>query len=160
MKPTDSFVHNVGQFMRIGGQTVGKFNPDQSCLYMGLQLEELAEKLVAIRNGSITKDAADRFDIVIEQIQTLSDEFKRGMHRGNIMRADAEAVLDADIDLAWVSIGAVMSFSNDPDAALHEVARANLAKFPNGEVVRDNNGKVMKPKGWKGPDLSPFVQRP
>lgn len=155
-----NFVDAVEQFMRLGGQTTNQFNAGQACLYMGLQLEELIEKLQAIKQGSVTKDAADRFDVAIEPMQALCDEFKNGMHRGNVLRATAEDLLDGDIDLAVVSLGAALSFCTDAPAAVREVMRANLAKFPGGNAIRDEQGKIRKPDGWTPPRLTPFLERP
>jgi predicted HAD superfamily Cof-like phosphohydrolase len=148
----------VREFMRIPGQAVDRFDPAQATLYVGLQCEELAEKLAAISAGEVSSEL--RFDLnqAVMALKLLSSNFKKGKHRGAIMRADAAELLDGDIDLAWVSIGAAFSVSNNTSAAFAEVARANLAKYPNGAVTRDpESGKILKPKGWTGPDLSPYL---
>ncbi|MFZ9330710.1 MAG: hypothetical protein ACO24I_05425 [Candidatus Fonsibacter ubiquis] len=75
-----------------------------------------------------------------------------------VQRADRESLLDADIDLAWVTIGSALSQGADVEGAAAEVSRANLDKFPNGVAIRDGNGKVVKPDGWKAPGLSTFIQ--
>lgn len=157
-QPTD-FVDTVALFMRLGGQTIDTFNAGQACLYMGLQLEELIEKLEAIKHGCVTQDASDRFDVAIGPLRDLCDAFKRGMHRGNLMRANPEDILDADLDLAVVSIGAALSFCTDAAAAAREVMRANLAKFPGGVATRDEQGKIKKPADWTPPKLLPYLER-
>lgn len=147
----------VHDFMGYAAQSVRGFSPRQAVLYTGLQLEEMAEKLEAIAGGCVTMPEKARMLAVADQLNVLSLEFKQGKHMGDLMRANLADLLDADIDLAWVSLGAAYSTSTDPSAAFGEVARANLDKFPGGRALLDENGKVRKPDGWRPPDLSPFV---
>jgi predicted HAD superfamily Cof-like phosphohydrolase len=48
----------------------------------------------------------------------------------------------------------------DVDGAWAEVARSNLCKIDavTGKVIKNKNGKVMKPDGWTPPNLKPFVK--
>lgn len=147
----------VRSFMNIAGQSVCGFKPRQATLYMGLQLEEMAEKLEAVAGGCVTMPEKARLLQVADTIRILSLEFKDGKHMGDIMRCKLSDLLDADIDLAWVSLGAAYSTSTDCSGAISEVAFANLAKFPGGKPLLDENGKVRKPDGWKPPDMSKFV---
>ena len=67
-----------------------------------------------------------------------------------------EAV-DGLIDMLWVILGTLYTYVG-PDTALEllkEVARANLSKVDGslGDLVKDNNGKVVKPQGWTAPDI-------
>lgn len=157
MYQPSNFIDAVGLFMSLGGQTTNEFNPEQACLYVGLQLEELAEKLTAIKGGALTSDAAKRFDDAIGPMLALSEAFKRGEHRGDLMRADPQEVLDGDLDLAVVAIGGAFSYCTDAASAARTVTAANLAKFPNGQAIRDEQGKIRKPAGWRAPDLKPFL---
>lgn len=151
--------HAVAKFMRIGGQNPGTFDAKQMGLYTGLQLEAMAEKLEVICAGNISFERQARMRHMIECITQLSNEFKANEHYGAILRCDYEQFLDADLDLAWVSLGSAESVSPDAMGATGEVIRANLDKFPDGVVTRDANGKVVKPAGWRAHDLSPFVPK-
>lgn len=154
---TEGIESAVEQFMKIGGQTTDCFNARQVALYTGLQLEEMAEKLMAIAEGCISPGYGRNLIDLAREMNALADKFKAGYHVGDIVRANYEDILDADIDLAWVALGGAFSISTNASGAVGEVARANLDKYPNGEVLRDENGKVQKPDGWRGPDLSPYV---
>jgi predicted HAD superfamily Cof-like phosphohydrolase len=86
-------------------------------------------------------------------------------------------MLDADIDLSWVTIGSALSQGADVEGAVAEVARSNLAKLVkchctssgcaepccgscNGlglVAIKDANGKVRKPEGWVAPNITPFI---
>lgn len=145
---TETFVADVRRFTEAVGCTTDRFNVRQTALYIGLQLEEMAEKLEAIHVES---------DIP-RLLRRLSDGFKSGVLDKRVANGDREAMLDADIDLAWVTIGSALSQGADVLGAMREVARANLDKIgPDGSVIKDENGKVRKPAGWRGPDNSPFI---
>ena len=48
----------------------------------------------------------------------------------------------------------------DVEGAWKEVARSNLAKInpETGKVIKNENGKVMKPDGWTPPQLEQFIK--
>lgn len=148
MSNEETFVADVRRFTEAVGCTTDQFNVRQTALYIGMQLEEMAEKLEAMNVSSA----------VPPSLRTLSRCFKEGTLDHRVEAGDREAMLDADIDLAWVTIGSALSQGADVLGAMREVARANLDKIgPDGEVLKDANGKVQKPLGWRAPDVSPFV---
>jgi predicted HAD superfamily Cof-like phosphohydrolase len=67
--------------------------------------------------------------------------------------------LDACMDLIWVVLGYCISKGYDVKGAWNEVALTNLRKIDKatGKVIKNEAGKVMKPEGWKPPDLSKFI---
>jgi predicted HAD superfamily Cof-like phosphohydrolase len=144
----ETFVADVTHFAELAGCTTDQFNVRQTALYIGLQCEELAEKLDAIFPCGA---------FISQLMKDLSKAFKEGYYDDNVLNAERETILDADADLAWVTIGSMLSQGADVLGAMKEVERANLDKFPGGVVTKDGNGKVKKPEGWRGPDLSPYV---
>jgi predicted HAD superfamily Cof-like phosphohydrolase len=66
-------------------------------------------------------------------------------------------MLDADMDLIWVTLGSARAQGANAGYAYHLVSEANWAKFPNGVVTKDANGKVVKPAGWLEPDLTEAI---
>lgn len=151
-----SLPSSVREFMEKAGQSTARFNPAQASLYTGLQIEELAEKLFAISEGCLTSSQRKNLQQMAQSLDVLGDQFKRGVFQGTIGRADHAELIDADCDLAWVSIGALYSTSKDGLGALRHVAETNLDKFRNG-VIKDANGKIQKPANWKAPDFTPYV---
>jgi predicted HAD superfamily Cof-like phosphohydrolase len=147
----------VMQFMEMGGQTVNQFNPQQATMYLGLQCEELAEQLEVVAQGSLDNAGSRDLYQAAEMLKRLSSAFKQGFHMGAVMRCTHTDLLDGALDTAWVAFGTALSISLHADAAWREVARANFDKYPDGKVIRDANGKIQKPVGWRGPDLLPFV---
>lgn len=171
----------VRQFTEAVGCTTDQFNVRQTALYIGLQLEEMAEKLEAMPH-----DKGGELWTTIYWLKTMSQKFKEGVADEQVARSDRAAMLDADIDLAWVTIGSALSQGADVEGAAGEVARANLSKLVkcpdcggNGFItlghapddywqeqcdcgtgliaIKDSNGKVKKPDGWTSPNIEPFV---
>lgn len=163
-------IEKVRQFTEAVGCTTNHYNVRQTALYIGLQLEEMAEKLEAMGFRA-------------DEMREYSAQFKSGEYDSLVERADRAFMLDADIDLAWVTIGSAFSQGADVEGAAGEVARANLSKLVrckctnkwplnfdgaqdkdctecNGRglvAIKDENGKVKKPEGWMAPNIEPFV---
>jgi predicted HAD superfamily Cof-like phosphohydrolase len=153
-------VDAVHGFMQIGGQTTGKMNARQACLYTGLQLEEMGEKIEAIIGGSLTPSARAHLDKLVVCLKQYANEFKIGLHEGAILRASHADLIDADFDLAWVSIGALMSTAAEPERAIAHGTYTNLAKFPDGQCIRDEaTGKIQKPTGWTPPNFDDYTDK-
>ena len=150
-------VDAVHGFMQLGGQTTGRMDAGQACLYTGLQLEELAEKIAAISKGCLTRDAAAPLEALVMLLNLHSLNFKQGRHTGDILRATHVDLIDADFDLAWVSIAALISVSPEPERAIAHGTFTNLDKFRDGKCVKDANGKIQKPADWKRPDFTPYI---
>lgn len=139
-----NFQNHVAKFMTTSGQTTTEYNSGQMALYFSLQLEELAEKLEVL--------GINRF---AETVRNESMKMRSGHYKefyDNMSMDSMVDMLDADIDLAWVSIGAAYSMGADVTDAIEEVARSNHDKFRDG-VVKDASGKVVKPSDWSAPDL-------
>jgi hypothetical protein len=71
---------------------------------------------------------------------------------------DAEQ-LDACFDMMWVIIGYMKARGWDCERAWDEGAKSNLSKIDpiTGKVIRREDGKILKPEGWKPPDFAKFV---
>jgi predicted HAD superfamily Cof-like phosphohydrolase len=67
--------------------------------------------------------------------------------------------LDALIDILVVTMGAVRAAGWDGEAAWKEVMDTNFAKIDpdTGKVRKREDGKVLKPEGWKAPELAKFI---
>ena len=74
---------------------------------------------------------------------------------------DQVETLDALIDILVVTIGAIHSMGADAEGAWKEVMSTNFAKIDSesGKVRKREDGKVLKPLGWKGPELAQFLKK-
>lgn len=149
----------VEAFMMIGDQTTDRFNARQACLYTGLQLEELAEKIEAIMGGCITSESSMGLRHLLETMRAHAKVFKEGMREGDMLRSTHKDLIDADFDLAWVSMGAMFSTSINTNAAIAHGNFTNIDKFRGGVYIKDSNGKIQKPADWKAPDFEPFTDK-
>ena len=89
-------------------------------------------------------------DLIAEEY----DEFRQA----TVMRNDVEQ-LDACMDMIWVILGYCHMKGFDVRGAWKEVADSNLHKidYKTGKVIRREDGKILKPEGWKPPNLKPYV---
>lgn len=73
--------------------------------------------------------------------------------------ADDTEMLDACFDMIWVIVGYARSRGWNMDKAWVEGAASNLSKIDpeTGLVRRREDGKILKPEGWKEPDFKQFV---
>jgi predicted HAD superfamily Cof-like phosphohydrolase len=72
---------------------------------------------------------------------------------------DTVEQLDALIDILVVTMGAIRAGGFDGEGAWKEVMDTNFAKIDpdTGKVRKREDGKVLKPEGWKAPELAQFV---
>lgn len=74
---------------------------------------------------------------------------------------DETEELDACFDMIWVITGYMHARGWDTSAMWDEGAKSNLAKIDKttGSVIRrPEDGKILKPEGWKTPNFKQFVE--
>ena len=78
-----------------------------------------------------------------------------------ILDNDRVEQLDALVDILVVTMGAIRAGGFDGEGAWKEVMNTNFAKIDpeTGKVRKREDGKVLKPEGWKAPELEPFARR-
>ena len=74
---------------------------------------------------------------------------------------DETEMLDGCMDLIWVTLGFCHMKGYDIAGAWDEVVRSNMAKVDpvTRKVKRRDDGKILKPEGWKPPDLTKFTKK-
>jgi len=77
-----------------------------------------------------------------------------------VVAEDKVEQLDALVDILVVTIGAIRAAGWDAESAWNEVMNTNFAKINSetGKVIKREDGKVLKPEGWKAPELSQFIK--
>lgn len=73
---------------------------------------------------------------------------------------DKAEVIDACFDTIWVILGYMHSLGLDVDGIWKEGAKSNLIKIDEetGKVIKRDDGKILKPQGWRPPDFKQFVR--
>lgn len=90
-------------------------------------------------------------DLIREETEELEDA---------IVANDKVEQLDALVDILVVTMGAIRAAGWDGEAAWKEVMDTNFAKIDptTGKVIKRDDGKVLKPEGWKAPELAQFIK--
>ena len=88
----------------------------------------------------------------------LIDEEYQEFCEARINEDDVETI-DACFDMSWVIVGYMQSRGWTCDQLWDEGALSNLKKIDrvSGKVLKREDGKVLKPEGWKPPDFSKFT---
>ena len=66
---------------------------------------------------------------------------------------DIIEVADGLADMVWVIMGMCNSSGIDFDRVWKEVKASNMSKFKNGKPIKNEDGKIMKPKTYFKPDI-------
>jgi len=135
---------DVSMFMTAAGQAVPPFNADpsdQSNLYFDLIKEEYRELMDANLDKNDTEICDACFDLIWVVVN------------------DTE-ICDACFDLIWVVVGYMHSRGWNCEDIWDEGSQSNLSKINHetGRVIRRDDGKILKPDGWKPPNFEKFVK--
>jgi predicted HAD superfamily Cof-like phosphohydrolase len=139
-------INDVRQFMAAAEQITA---PGQTGKQVGFCAEEMVEGLQCL--SPLLREPG---------LRIISKAFKAGLHADLVQECDQEELLDFFLDLAYVAIGGAIAMGANVEGAWSEVQRANMGKVDpvTGKLMRDANGKVTKPAGWRPPNLKPFLK--
>ena len=100
------------------------------------------------------KEYRDRaMDLLTEEVEEMQEA---------IDTMNQVEMLDAAADIIFVLAGIIekAGLGEYMDEAMDEVLRSNDSKIPpNGEMVRDENGKIGKPEGYREPNIPEAMRR-
>ena len=98
--------------------------------------------------------SVDNYAMYLDLITEEYNELKEA-----IIANDRVEQLDALVDILVVTMGAIRAGGFDGEGAWKEVMNTNFAKIDpdTGKVRKREDGKVLKPEGWKAPELSSFI---
>ena len=114
------------------------------------------EKFMRACDQSVDTFNTSQFSLYCNLINEEVAELKEAVNNN-----DQVETLDALIDILVVTVGAIHSMGADGDGAWKEVMKTNFAKIDSetGKVRKREDGKVLKPLGWKAPELAPFLKK-
>ncbi len=114
------------------------------------------EKFMRACDQSVDTFNTSQFSLYCNLINEEVAELKEAINNN-----DQVETLDALIDILVVTVGAIHSMGADGDGAWKEVMKTNFAKIDSetGKVRKREDGKVLKPLGWKAPELAPFLKK-
>ena len=113
------------------------------------------EKFMKACGQSVGTHNEDQYKLYLNLIKEEVEE-----HATAFASRDTVEELDALIDILVVTIGAIHSMGADAEGAWKEVMNTNFAKIDKetGLVRKREDGKVLKPVGWKAPELAQFIK--
>jgi predicted HAD superfamily Cof-like phosphohydrolase len=114
------------------------------------------EKFMVAGDQTVDKLNNDQYNMYLNLIKEEVGELHEAVDQN-----DAVEQLDALIDILVVTVGAIHSLGADGEGAWNEVMATNFAKIDaeTGKVRKREDGKILKPEGWKTPELKPFLTR-
>lgn len=97
----------------------------------------------------------DMIELRIKLLREEVEEYAEAARAGDMVE-----VLDALADIGYILAGTIINHGMQHiyDDAFNEVHRSNMAKLVDGKVIRREDGKVLKPKGWQAPQLAQFLE--
>ena len=109
--------------------------------------EDVRNFMTACDQGKSEQTAGLYLELINEEMNELSEAVEGG--------SDV-ATLDAICDTIWTLIGYAHAKGYPVETAWDAVALSNLRKIDlrTGKVNRRADGKVLKPEGWKPPDIA------
>lgn len=72
--------------------------------------------------------------------------------------SNEEEILDSLVDQIYIIVGTGLAYGMPTAEAFDEVQRANMDKFPGGVARRRDDGKIIKPEGWKPPNIRGLLE--
>ena len=74
-------------------------------------------------------------------------------------KADIVGIADALGDMIYIICGTAASYGIPLQEVFEEIHRSNMAKLVDGKVIRRADGKVLKPEGWKPPNIEYILKK-
>ena len=91
-----------------------------------------------------------RYNLLKEEFE----EYEKAESDDNIVE-----IADALADIIYIACGTAVSYGIPLDKVFAEVHRSNMAKLVDGKPLYREDGKVMKPAGWKPPDVEGVLKK-
>jgi predicted HAD superfamily Cof-like phosphohydrolase len=114
------------------------------------------EKFMRACDQTVDSYNDEQYKLYINLIEEEFKELKEAIAAGDLVEQ-----LDALEDILVVTIGALHSAGMNGEGGWKEVMKTNFAKIDKetGKVRKREDGKVLKPIGWKAPELAPFLKK-
>jgi hypothetical protein len=114
-----------------------------------------------VPDGKITVPSPKRLDLLAKLIREEHREvmlaiFPDWDNTGaeGVMAPDVVELAKELVDLVYVTVGMAVEFGYPLDRVWDEVHASNMRKIgPDGKFVVRDDGKILKPEGWVGPDI-------
>ena len=130
-------------------------------LHLGQNMDWECEKLVEFNDAFgiayLDKPSIGSEEMAELRIRLLEEEVAE--YAEAVRNNDLVEVLDALGDIAYILAGTILNHGLQDviDDAFSEIHRSNMDKLVDGKALKRDDGKVIKPDGWKPPNLGQFL---
>jgi predicted HAD superfamily Cof-like phosphohydrolase len=132
-------------------QTIKENNMSKVFTDVTVFLAAVGQEIPSVPQQKVSDQAELYKKLIIEEYSEFIE--------ADINNDDVERI-DACFDMIWVIIGYMKSRGWDCEGIWDEGAKSNLSKIDatTGKVIRREDGKILKPEGWKPPDFTRFTK--
>jgi len=81
----------------------------------------------------------------------ITEEYKETLQA--FKQRDIIELADGLADMVWVIMGLCNSVGIDFEKVWEEVRSSNMSKFQGGRVIKNDQGKILKPESYFKPDI-------
>lgn len=89
----------------------------------------------------------------IRLLEEEFEEYRMAEYENNLVE-----IADALADIIYIACGTAVSYGIPLDKIFEEVHRSNMAKLVDGKPLYREDGKVMKPQGWRPPNIKDLLE--
>jgi predicted HAD superfamily Cof-like phosphohydrolase len=98
--------------------------------------------------------------LINEGHSELSEAILNSFNINRSMEEDPDVAIASEaIDLIYVTCGLLNNMGIDGQAVFDAIHDANMSKVINGKVLKNKDGKVLKPEGWKKADITEVLNK-
>ena len=98
--------------------------------------------------------------LINEEHAELSEAILNSFNINRSMKEDPDVAIASEaIDLIYVTCGLLNNMGIDGQAVFAAIHDANMSKAINGKVLKNKDGKVLKPEGWKKADITEVLNK-
>lgn len=102
-------------------------------------------------NPAIPEDISER-ELRIDLLEEEFNEYLTAEEKSDII-----GIADALADIIYIACGTAVSYGIPLDKVFEEVHKSNMNKLVDGKIIRRHDGKILKPEGWRPPDIQKFI---
>lgn len=96
--------------------------------------------------------------VIKKRSRLISEEYEELMEA--MAGGDVVQIAQEMADLVYVVFGEALEYGIDLTSVTEEVHSANMTKIgPEGKVIVRPDGKILKPDGWRPPDVRAVLAR-
>ena len=115
------------------------------------------EVFMKIGSQPIQKELTLDTDEAKLYMKLISEEYKETLDA--FKNNDLIELADGLTDMVWVIMGMCNSCGIQFDNVWKEVRASNMSKFVDGKVIKNDYGKIMKPKSYFKPNIKSIVEQ-